>query len=63
MPGATAQGGVLNCNVSIVCSWEPATEPSHGAVRNGFSSTGPKPERGCSGTYNLVVTGANGCNA
>ncbi|MBK9763239.1 MAG: hypothetical protein IPO87_07710 [Flavobacteriales bacterium] len=58
---ATAQGGVLNCNVSnIMRSWEPATEPSHGAGPNGFSSTVQNPNVGAAGTCNLVVTGANG---
>ncbi|MBK9763187.1 MAG: hypothetical protein IPO87_07435 [Flavobacteriales bacterium] len=62
-PGATAQGGVLNCNVSSIMLVGTGNGTFAWSGPNGFSSTVQNPNVGAAGTYNLVVTGANGCTS
>ncbi|MBK9763185.1 MAG: hypothetical protein IPO87_07425 [Flavobacteriales bacterium] len=63
VPGATAQGGVLNCNVSSIMLVGTGNGTFAWSGPNGFSSTVQNPNVGAAGTYNLVVTGANGCTS
>ncbi|MBK9763232.1 MAG: hypothetical protein IPO87_07675 [Flavobacteriales bacterium] len=46
MPGATAQGGVLNCNVSGITLVGTGNGTFAWSGPNGFSSTVQNPERG-----------------
>src|SRR5690606_23731240 len=63
VPGATAQGGVLTCNVSSIMLLGTGNGSFAWSGPNGFSSTVQNPNVGAAGTYNLVVTGANGCTS
>lgn len=65
-PGATATGGTLNCLVSSV-QLQGATGGSNVSWQwtgpNSFSSALQNPTVNEDGTYQLVVTGSNGCTS
>ncbi|MBK9763186.1 MAG: hypothetical protein IPO87_07430 [Flavobacteriales bacterium] len=52
-PRATAQGGVLNCNVSSIMLVGTGNGTFAWSGPNGFSSTVQNPNVGAAGTYNL----------
>ncbi|HNM69688.1 MAG TPA: hypothetical protein PKG57_08515, partial [Flavobacteriales bacterium] len=62
-PGATAQGGTLNCNVLSIQLTGGGNGTFAWTGPNGFTSNDQNPVVNTAGTYNLVVTGANGCTS
>ncbi|MFT3885700.1 MAG: hypothetical protein QM724_09790 [Flavobacteriales bacterium] len=63
LPGAQAQGGVLNCNHTSVTLTGSGNGTYAWSGPNGFISTEQNPTVSVAGTYTLVVTGANGCSS
>jgi hypothetical protein len=63
LPGASAQGGVLNCNTASVQLIGGGNGTFAWSGPNGFNSTEQSPTVSAAGTYTLVVTGANGCTS
>jgi large repetitive protein len=63
LPGASAQGGVLNCNTASVQLIGGGNGTYAWSGPNGFNSTEQSPTVSAAGTYTLVVTGANGCTS
>ncbi|MEZ4740431.1 MAG: hypothetical protein R2818_13995 [Flavobacteriales bacterium] len=62
-PGATAEGGVLNCNMETLQLMGTGNGTYAWSGPNNFSSTEQNPTIGEAGSYTLVVTGANGCTS
>ncbi|HEX2617893.1 MAG TPA: SBBP repeat-containing protein, partial [Flavobacteriales bacterium] len=62
-PGAQAQGGVLNCTNTTVMLTGSGNGTYAWTGPNGFTSNQQNPVVNAAGTYNLVVTGANGCTS
>ncbi|MCB0527403.1 MAG: T9SS type A sorting domain-containing protein [Saprospiraceae bacterium] len=65
-PGAEATGGALTCVVDevMLSGSSPAGNPVFAWTGpNGYSSNIASPVVTASGTYNLIVTGANGCTS
>ncbi|MBK9627783.1 MAG: hypothetical protein IPO56_08815 [Flavobacteriales bacterium] len=63
VPGASAQGGTLNCTISEIMLVGTGNGSFAWSGPNGFTSTAQNPTVGMAGTYNLIVTGANGCTS
>ncbi|MBK6883097.1 MAG: hypothetical protein IPH05_09180 [Flavobacteriales bacterium] len=63
VPGASAQGGTLNCTISEIMLVGTGNGSFAWSGPNGFTSTAQNPTVGMAGTYNLTVTGANGCTS
>jgi hypothetical protein len=63
LPGATAQGGVLDCNTASVMLMGTGNGTYAWSGPNNFESTEQNPTVSAAGTYTLVVTGANGCTS
>ncbi|MBX2973991.1 MAG: SBBP repeat-containing protein, partial [Flavobacteriales bacterium] len=62
-PGASAQGGTLNCNIASIQLSGSGNGTFAWTGPNGFASTAQNPTVNAAGTYTLVVTGANGCTS
>ncbi|MBX7129712.1 MAG: T9SS type A sorting domain-containing protein, partial [Flavobacteriales bacterium] len=62
-PGAQAAGGVLNCTNNSVQLQGTGNGTFAWTGPNGFTSNDQNPVVNTAGTYNLVVTGANGCTS
>ncbi|MGB3527275.1 MAG: hypothetical protein WBB32_15070, partial [Flavobacteriales bacterium] len=63
VPGATAQGGTLNCNISEIMLLATGNGTYSWTGPNGFISTEQNPVVTEAGTYVLTITGANGCTS
>ena len=62
-PGATAQGGTLTCEVTSIQLIATGNGSFAWTGPNGFTSNDQNPIVSVAGTYNLVVTGDNGCTS
>ncbi|MEZ4788845.1 MAG: hypothetical protein R2811_02380 [Flavobacteriales bacterium] len=62
-PGAAATGGTLNCAVTSIQLQGSGNGSFSWTGPNGFTSNEQNPTVSAAGTYNLTVTGANGCTS
>ncbi|HEX2616344.1 MAG TPA: hypothetical protein VHL57_02315, partial [Flavobacteriales bacterium] len=63
VPGAQAQGGVLNCTNTTVMLMGSGNGTYAWTGPNGFTSNQQNPVVSVAGSYTLVVTGTNGCTS
>ncbi len=63
LPGATAQGGTLTCEVTCLDLSGNGNGDFAWTGPNGFESSEQNPEVCAPGTYVLTVTGSNGCTS
>ncbi|MCB0818826.1 MAG: hypothetical protein KDB77_15040, partial [Flavobacteriales bacterium] len=63
MPGASATGGTLTCDVTSVMLMGSGNGSFSWTGPGGFTSSDQNPVVATAGTYTLTVTGANGCTS
>jgi hypothetical protein len=63
LPGASATGGTLTCSVTSIQLMGTGNGSFAWSGPNGFTSTEQNPTVNAAGTYNLTVTGTNGCTS
>ncbi|MEI2420174.1 hypothetical protein V6O07_07855, partial [Arthrospira platensis SPKY2] len=63
VPGATAMGGTLDCNTASITLMATGNGSFSWSGPDGFVSSEQNPTVSVAGTYNLTVTGANGCQS
>ncbi len=63
LPGASATGGTLTCTTPCIMLQGNGSGSFAWSGPGGFNSTEQNPEVCAPGTYNLIVTGANGCTS